>query len=170
MSTPVHRWWIDRRLAAPRPRPRLTVIRTGRSPHEVLVCAVAFLIGASGLVTTTSISPAIDAAFPDSFEDVYFAGLVLSSLLTLAGLVWHRVEGLLLERIGLLVQACFFAAYGIAILSSRGLEALAFALIPICFTVANLGRAWQIRTDLAGLPAVLAATTSPAGDGVDGTR
>lgn len=141
---------------------RLRVVRTGRSPHEILVCVTAFLIGASGLVAPTSISPAIDAAFPDSFEDLYFAGLVLSSALTLVGIMRYRVEGLLLERVGLVVQACFFAAYGIAIMSSRGLEALAFALIPVCFTIANIARVWQIRTDLANIPAALAAAVPPA--------
>lgn len=149
---------------------RLRIVRTGRSPHEILVCITALLIGGSGLVLPTSISPAIDEAFPDSLDNVYFAGLVLSSILTLLGIMWYRVEGLLLERIGLVVQACLFASYGIAILSSRGLEALAFALIPVCFTVANLVRAWQIRADLANLPAVLATGGPPERGSADDGR
>lgn len=134
------------------------------------MCVTAFLIGTSGLVLTTSISPAIDAAFPDSLENFYFAGLVLSSVITMAGILRYRVEGLLLERIGLVVQTCFFAAYAVAILANRGIEALAFALIPMCFSVANLVRVGQIRTDLAHLTAALAATGLPPAGGADDRR
>lgn len=131
---------------------RLRVTRTGRSPHEILVCITALIIGGSGLVLEKSVSQAINDTFPEPYDRAYFFGLVLSAALTLYGIGRWRVEGLLIERIGLALQALFFAAYAVAILINRGAVGIGFAAIPLCFTASNLVRIAQIRADLAALP------------------
>jgi len=64
----------------------------------------------------------------------------------------YRVEGLLLERIGLAMQAAFYAAYGIAIVGTRGIGGWAMACLPLCFAISSLFRIVQIRADLRALP------------------
>ena len=88
---------------------RLLAVRTGRHPHEILVCVTALLIGGSGLALNgTSISRALNETFPEGLRYIYFTGLVLSALVTLYGIAKHGIEGLLIERIGMGVQACLF--------------------------------------------------------------
>jgi hypothetical protein len=128
------------------------VIRTGRSSHEILVCATAVIIGLFGLLLPKSISPAITSVFPPPLDLAYYAGLVLSGGLTLFGIARYRVEGLLLERIGLAMQAAFYAAYGIAIVGTRGIGGWAMACLPLCFAISSLFRIVQIRADLRALP------------------
>ncbi len=128
---------------------RLLAVRTGRHPHEVLVCVTALLIGGSGLALNgTSISRALNETFQPQLRMAYFIGLVLSALVALYGIWKHGIEGLLIERVGMGVQACLFLAYAVAILVLNGVAGLAYALIPFCFTVANVVRAWQIGRDL----------------------
>jgi hypothetical protein len=157
-----------RRRWAHRRNPQVPVIRTGRSPHEILVCITALFIGGSGLIAGKTTSPAINAAFPPPWEDVYFFGLVVSALITLYGIARYRVEGLLIERAGLGVQAAFFLAYGIAVVSNRGWFGAAFAALPLCFFASNICRMVQIRRDLAALPEQLRHAVDLSDDRDDG--
>jgi len=159
------RWTRPGRVRAWLDRPRTAVIRTGRSSHEVLVCITAIIIGLTGLLLDQSISPVINEVFPPPYDALYFAGLVASGALTLYGVARYRLEGLLIERIGLSVQAAWFAAYAVAIVGNRGMSGWALACLPLCFAVSNLFRVVQIRRDLAALPAELRATGRPGRDG-----
>lgn len=127
---------------------RLLKVRTGRQPHETLVVATTVLLGAIGVALPQEISAAVADAFTVFWARAYWAALVVFGSVTLWGIFYRRVEGLLIERAGLTVLAVLYGTLVYAVLATDGLAGLTGTALPACFVVANLSRCWQIRTDL----------------------
>ena len=136
-------------------------LRSGRHPHELLILVAVAAIGVLGVIVPASSNPAIYEVFGQVGGRLYFAGMAGWALVTVGG-IWHgKIEGLLVERVGLVVTALFFLGYGTAIVASNGMPGIFSTVLPICLTVANAIRIWQIKTDLARLRAALRALPVP---------
>lgn len=139
-------------------------IRTGRHPHEIALSVGACIIGSVSVLLPASANPAIYSVLGACIGRAFFAGLAFFSLVILLGVAKGKIEGLLIERAGLLVVCIFFGAYAIAIISHRGFPiGLAGAALPALLAVANVWRAVQIRNDLRLLRDHL--RSSPIGGG-----
>lgn len=134
---------------------RLLQIRTGKHPHEILVIAATILIGTLGATAPERISGAIAAEFLWPWAMVYWVAMAGSGLITLWGILNHKIEGLLVERAGLTLQATMFAIYIYAVSQHTGLAGLVSMILPAAFAIGNLARCWQIRSDLKLLKAYL---------------
>lgn len=135
---------------------RLLRIRTSRHPHEIMVTAIAVIVGALGAFMPHRISPAVNATFGEPEARVFYGLMAAFGVMVLLSMLHRKVESLLLERAGLIGLGFFFAAYAVAIIADRGLATGLFsAIIPACFTIANIARIIQIKRDLALLRAYL---------------
>jgi predicted lysophospholipase L1 biosynthesis ABC-type transport system permease subunit len=134
---------------------RLLRIRTGKHPHEILVVFASSVLGLAGSIAPHRISIAIHSEFAYPWAMVFWMMMAIFSLITLYGILNHRVEGMLIERAGLIVLSALYGMYVFAVLSYAGWMGVASTVLPLAFAIGNLSRCWQIRTDLALLTSYL---------------
>ncbi|MDB5733285.1 MAG: hypothetical protein JWQ03_3180 [Variovorax sp.] len=127
---------------------RLLQVRTGRHPHELLILIASTVLGLVGTVLPGEISSAIATVMDGWTVHAFWAGLAVFAGASLYGILKRGVEGLLIERVGLFGLAMFYLAYSVAVIDYAGWGGLVSVALPLCFAIGNLGRIWQIRTDL----------------------
>jgi hypothetical protein len=135
---------------------RLLEIRTGRQPHEVFILVLSIVIGCIGAVIPDQVGNAISSVLHGWPIHLYYAGLALFAAVTLLGVFSPKIEGLLVERAGLIVVGLYYAAFAVAVFAYAGAGGAMGTLLPIGYMVANGARVWQIHTDLALLKSYLA--------------
>lgn len=122
---------------------------TGRHPHEVFLTAFIVLVSVVGLFTP--VSPSIASMLTEPGATAFYLGLVLSGVATLVGIWIPRIEGPLIERIGLGVTALFLLAYIIAVFANSGTRGFMAVAFPTGILVANVARIVQIGAVLKKL-------------------
>lgn len=141
--------------------------RSGNHPHEILICIAMVFAGSLGLVAPTGISRAVADAFPNLWELAYFAGVLVSGLVTLFG-VWRQgmkpITGRLIERTGLSTGSIFLAAYVVAIWTNVGLVGALASVMPTFVILANSWRIYHIHNDLRAVKEWLSSTETPEKD------
>lgn len=134
---------------------RLLRIRISPQPHEILMAAAATLVGLVGFAVPEEISVSVAALFPSPWARVFYAGMGVFGAVVLGSVFCRKVEGRLVERVALLALACFFAAFAIMVIETRGLGGLVSSIIPAAWAAGNIWRARQIGQDLRLLRAYL---------------
>lgn len=119
-------------------------VSPGRHPHEVAVALYSLLVGIVGFTLPSSISRSIATMFPHGWDYVYFALLVVAGVTVLIGIFNRRIEGALMERIGLLLLTFLFVAYSIAVMIVGGQLGFVAAMFSMSYAVANVVRSVQI--------------------------
>ena len=107
------------------------------------IAAVA--AGLAGLFIPASTSFVITEAFPGIYSSLWFFGLMLAGIATLAGPYSNRMEGPTLTGVGLGVGGCFLLSYGALLLTVAGWPSFTAACIVIAHAIACLIRANRIR-------------------------
>lgn len=123
------------------------VIIAGRHrPHEVLLLAVSLMLGVAYTIGAPP-PQSLTALLPGWAVHVWAAGMGVSGLIGLVGVVFRAGWALQVEQAAMLIGAAAWAWY-VAALLPFGWRAL--LAITICggWMAANLWRAWQIRNDL----------------------
>lgn len=134
---------------------RLLRVRTGRHPHEILLVVAATLLGIVGAIFPESISDAVATAFPWPWSMALWIFMALSGLVTLWGIFNHKIEGLLVERAGLTLQATGIGLYVYCVFEYAGFSGLVSMVLPGAIIIGHLSRCWQIKRDLALLTAYM---------------
>jgi hypothetical protein len=134
---------------------RLLRIRTGKHPHEIFVIVATVALGIVGVIVPEEISSAIASEFAWPWAVVYWACMVVFGATTLYGIFMHKIEGLLIERAGLVMVAVLYGIFIFAVASYAGWNGLVSMTLPAAFASANIARCCQIGTDLALLKAYL---------------
>lgn len=134
---------------------RILQIRTGKHPHEVLVLIFTTILGTVGSVMPSEISDSVAGEFPWPWCMIYWIAMTATGLLTLSGIFNRKIEGLLIERAGLTLQATLFGAYIYAVSQHAGMSGLVSMVLPASLIAGNIYRCWQIKTDLALLTSYL---------------
>lgn len=111
---------------------------------------VATIGGGIGVIRPSLVSVPVTASFDYPWQIAWFASLALTSVIALLGARRHDVPGLLMERVGLLIQGVLMVAYAVAVFgASRTIGAPMFFA---GFAVADWLRAWVITRVLRMLP------------------
>lgn len=134
---------------------RLLRIRTGKHPHEILVVAATILLGITGAIWPDRTSVAIASEFTWPWSMAYWASMAAAGIITMWGIFDRRIDGLLIERAGLTIQASLFGLYIYAVAQFAGANGFVSMVLPAAFATGSLSRCWQIRTDLALLKSYL---------------
>lgn len=134
---------------------RLLRIRTGKHPHEIVVIIATILLGTVGALWPEQINAAIANEFNWPWSTAYWVALAGAGVITMWGILDHRIDGLLVERAGLTLQATLFGLYIYAVAQYAGFSGFVGMVLPAAFAAGSLARCWQIRTDLALLKAYL---------------
>lgn len=143
---------------------RALVLRTGRSPFQVLLMAACLISGVSGLIPHEQRS--IIDQLADGGARIWYAGLVVGGTIVLAGLFLQLPTSLLVERVGLLLLTGLFVGYGVGVYLLLGSDQVRVGgVITIACGVACGARAWQIGRDLSRLRRALADPVELVDDG-----
>lgn len=139
------------------------IILSGRHrPVELSIVSATLVISTIDLLDSADRSTAgiIRELFP-SYTWIWNVLLILGALIALCGAMWVRlVEALLAERVGLLILATSFLAYGVGIMFARNIASFSawyFAFIGLGMFI----RSWQITRDLHHLEQALKKRTPP---------
>lgn len=139
------------------------IILSGRHrPVELSIITATLIISAIDLLDGHDVSTAgiIKQLFP-SYTWAWNVVLVLGAVIALAGAMWVKlVEALLAERVGLLILATSFLAYGVGIMFARNPASFS-AWYFACIGIGMFVRSWQITRDLHHLEQALKKTTPP---------
>jgi hypothetical protein len=132
---------------------RLLQLHGNRHPHEIFNCIWIAVVGILGIILLTtadqSVSGSIARALSPEWQYGLYVSLVLSSIATLFGIYRRkRIEGLLMERLGLAFQAVVFVAYVTVLLTESGVTALLASVLPGVLVAANVVRIRNINADL----------------------
>lgn len=153
------------------------VPRAGRNWHEAYLLLISTLYGLGGLLSGKS-SRAIEATFPAWGQTGWYAGLLIGSLLGIAGIALETTvidqepppeavlakrlgrlrTGLVLERAAMRVLIGLCTAYVLGAFASSPITQVATALgvaYVAAFALANLARARQITHKLPRVEAAL---------------
>jgi hypothetical protein len=128
---------------------RLLRIRTGKHPHEILVVGATIMLGIVGTIWPDRISAAIDQEFSWPWSVAYWVSMAAAGSITMWGIFNRKIDGLLIERAGLTIQASLFGLYVYAVAQYVGFAGFASMVLPIAFAAGSLARCWQIGTDLS---------------------
>jgi hypothetical protein len=143
---------------------RALVLRSGRSPFQVLLMAACLISGVSGLLPHEQRS--IIDQLADGRATAWYAGLIFGGIVVLVGLFLRLPTSLLVERVGLLLLTGLFIGYGIGIYLLLGFEQVRVGGVIIIACGAACGvRTWQIGHDLSRLRRALADPIELADDG-----
>lgn len=126
----------------------LVVIAGRRSAHELLFLVVSLVVGIAytiGSPPPTSVA----ALMPGWALHIWSAGLTLSGVLGLAGLLLRRSWALQVEQAGMLIGAAALVWYTASVVPF-GWKALLAGCISVAWALANVVTALQIRHDLRG--------------------
>lgn len=134
---------------------RILQIRTGKHPHEVLVLCFTTVLGIVGSFVPEEISDAIAKEFLWPWSMAFWIAMTVTGLISLYGIYNKKIDGLLIERAGLTLQATLFGVYIYAVSRHSGLEGLVAMALPAALAAGNIYRCWQIKTDLALLTSYL---------------
>lgn len=132
---------------------RLVVLASPLRPHELVLQGLALLVGAVYLIGAPP-PTSVASLLPEWAVRIWAAGLLLSGLLSVLGVVLHRMADVALrvEQAAMLLGAAALVWAGYAVFtyawSSRALLSGGFSL---CWAAANGLRAWQCRRDLRRL-------------------
>jgi hypothetical protein len=131
----------------------IPTLTPGRQPFEIALLAVAALSGATGLLIPGAGSRTINELFPGTAL-IFHGVLLLAALVSGAGLVLNPPTAPLVERVGMLILAGSFLAYGVGVFVSSTASSTGGIVIS-GFGLAALARAVQITRDLRRLQQVL---------------
>jgi len=134
---------------------RLLRIRTGRQGHELFVVIATALLGVAGTISPEAVAISAASVLPFPWAVVYWAAMIICSLITLRGIFDKRIDGLLTERAGLILLTVLFGVYAYTCLEYAGLGGLGSATLPMAFALANIYRCRQIGQDLILIQAYL---------------
>lgn len=127
-------------------------VRTGGEPFQTAILIAFALWGLTSLATLHNVTNTTTRTLPTWGLYLFFAGLTVSSGITLVGVVWQtwlkEFIGFYIERAGLVALAGLCGAYSVWALAASGARAIAFALILTAIGTASLVRIRRIRTDL----------------------
>lgn len=127
---------------------RLLRVRMAPQPHEMMMAIAAAATGAVGIIIPEKISLPIADLFPSPYARVFYGVMGLFGIITVVSIFVRKLEGRLIERIGLVALACFFLAYSFMVIKTRGLGGTVGTILPLAWVVGNIWRARQIGTDL----------------------
>lgn len=132
---------------------RLLQLHGHRHPHEIFNCIWIGVVGVIGLVLLAAsdgtVSGSVSRALQPPWQYALYISLILSSAATLTGIYRKkRIEGLLLERLGLAFQGTVFVAYVAVLVTEAGLSGLLATVLPAVLVAANVARIFQINADL----------------------
>jgi hypothetical protein len=125
----------------------MIVIRSGRHPIVVMVLAACVIGSVNNLVNFDRASSNLVRLLPTSFGYAFYALLAVGAAISLVGVFWRGLDGLLIERAGYLILAGQWVAFG-ALLTTAGWRGVWFALLLLAFAGGAVWRIAQIRRDL----------------------
>lgn len=137
----------------------------GAAPHKVALLALAFVGGLAGLILAGTRSTAVTSAFTNTPAYLFYAGFALSSGIALAGLWKRGLDGMFIERIGLIGITFICTAYTIAVVLSAGPRGLFASLFFVAFAVANIARINVINRDVLRVRNALGRLSTTPEDG-----
>lgn len=143
---------------------RALVLRTGRSPFQVLLMVACLISGVSGLFPHEQ-RGVIDQ-LAEGAAGAWYTGLIVGGSVVLVGVCMRVPTSLLVERVGLLLLTGLFLAYGVGVYLLLGNDQVRVGgVITIACGVACGVRAWQIGRDLSRLRRALADPVEMADEG-----
>jgi len=129
---------------------RPIAITSGRHPFELAFLIAATAIGV--LLLVTGHRPRSAEAMPHLIQVAWPAVLVAGGLITLAGVLWPRLDtGLRVELVGVIVLGGALVVYTIALIKYSGMSGATAAGFTLAFGAGSWWRAVQIHRDLARL-------------------
>jgi hypothetical protein len=139
---------------------------TGRNWYEVFLLILTALWAIAGWVTGSE-GQEIALTFPAWARDLWYGGLLVCSLVALAGVVAGTVTGLLIERAALFFLAGLCGGYGLVFFANAGIadpvHAAYVVVLVLAYAGVNLTRALQVRRDLDLLRRGLCHLAGPEG-------
>jgi hypothetical protein len=109
----------------------------------------------AGSIAPHRISNSVANEFPWPWAAIYWGCMAFSGMITLYGIFDRKIDGLLIERAGLMLLTAVYGLFVYAVIQYAGLSGFVGAGFPIAFAIGNLWRCWQIRTDLVLLKSYL---------------
>lgn len=131
----------------------MPALRSGRAPHEIYLLYLTLLYGLGGL-TLGAQPTALEATFPRWGRYLWFAGVVVGSIVAVYGVYRNDIKGLKYERIALneLNVLCFLYIAMATFTSPNAIASALGAAFIIGFVFANGVRVKHITKDLRALP------------------
>lgn len=152
---------LDKWASRNEPLPMNLHLAPGAAPHKVALLSLAFFGGLAGLILASARSSAVANAFTTVPAFLFYAGFTLSSGIALLG-VWKRgLDGMFIERIGLIGITFICAAYTVAVILASGPRGLFASLFFVAFAVANVARINIINRDVLRVRRALGNLTGP---------
>jgi hypothetical protein len=127
----------------------------------------ALVLGGAGLVAFSRVASPTVRALPGPFGYILFAGLFLSSSVSLWGVFWRSLAGSVVERSGLFAMALICVSFSFVVYARSGFQGLNFIVFMIAFAVANLTRVRQIGHEITEQQAVTVVLRQGVDDGLD---
>lgn len=134
---------------------RLLRVRTGRHPHEIAILSASAIIGILGILFPENISNSVTHVLPWPWALIFWGVLASFAFVTLWGVFNSKIEGLLVERAGLIVVTIMYGIFIYCVLSYAGIGGAVSAILPGAYLVGNIARCIQIRRDLVLLKSYL---------------
>lgn len=122
--------------------------------------AVFAIAGAAGLLVTDEVTrpDSLLADLPRVSLLLFYAVLLVGSVVTIVGTFTRGLAGPIIERFGLGILAIELIGYGVALFGLYLLDALFFALITVGVGAANVWRMIQIGKEIKQAKSGAAAT------------
>lgn len=140
---------LDRMFS--RNNPPESALVSQATPHKVGLLVMSFLGGLVGLVLKGATSKSVDAAFVSVPAFLFYLALTLPAGVALLG-VWKRgIDGLFLERVGLIGLTFTCVAYTVAVVGASGYGGITASIFFVAFAVANMFHINAINRELLRL-------------------
>lgn len=140
------------------------LIREGRNPYEVCVCAAVVVITVYAVFQGDSPSASVQESLSFGQKVIWSLLCFFGAVVTLVGLYWRRdhMTGLLIERAGQVMLSFAVAAYLVALCKVSTFDRSGLVMAIGCAIVVGAGwRAWRITRGVsrikAGKPSGLCA-------------
>ncbi len=123
----------------------VTDSNASRHPFQIFTLSLCFFIGLPLLVGEAR-PGSITSALPEWAQDVWGGGLVLGAALALVSLrLRNRLNGLLLEQVGLVMVGCSAVFYGVVATTHLGVTAAYASVFVLGFGLSCLWRWVQLQ-------------------------
>lgn len=138
-------------------------IRGGKSPHEVALLLACVLLGGAGVFAFSQVASTSARMLPIPWGHVMYAGLAVTSLVALVGVLLQGVAGALTERIGLWSASAWCLGYGVIIVVDSGARGALLGGFMLAVSIAHILRARQISHEIDQMVAAHTLTAAVEG-------
>ncbi|WP_410644483.1 hypothetical protein [Amycolatopsis sp. lyj-346] len=130
------------------------MLRRSRSPFQVGVLLALFLISIMSALFFPDVATSTARELGAGLGRLMYGGTAVAAGVALAGIWRPGVNGLLVERVGLISMAFWVLGYGVAVFINSGARGVQFGGYMLAVAVMASWRAWQIGREARELATV----------------